>query len=107
RRTDYENRNRVADAPQHADDASLPDATLPAHNRRNGNYVVRVRSMAHAEQKPQTDHRQQARSGCINRRHKVGPRVRPAIEAGLMPLDEAAKPYMQPLLTMPLYLYLE
>src|SRR4051794_28241500 len=64
---DTENRDGVADAPQHADRCRLTDAALTADNRRNSDDVIWVRGMAHPENKSQTDYCQQVHHAALSR----------------------------------------
>ena len=49
--TNSENRNRVTEAPERANQRRLADASLTAHNRRYGDDMVRISRVAHAEKK--------------------------------------------------------
>jgi len=50
----------MAQSPQHPDQSRAPYAALPAHNRGDGDHVVRVGGMAHAQEKSQRDNREQS-----------------------------------------------
>ncbi len=63
---DTEDGDGMADAPKGANDRGLPDAALPADNRGNSDDVIRVRRMAHAENKSQTDCCQQIHHAAIS-----------------------------------------
>jgi glycine C-acetyltransferase len=77
RGADTEDGDGVANPPQHANHARLPDAPLPADDRGNGNHMVGVRGMAHAEDKSQTDNCQQIHHAALSPACPI-PRVRPA-----------------------------
>ena len=53
----------VPDAPQAPDQSGAPGAPLPAHDRGDGDHVVGVRRMSHAEEEAQHDHGQAADAG--------------------------------------------
>jgi hypothetical protein len=50
-RTNSENRDRVTQAPERANQRRLADASLTAHNGRYGDDMVRISRVAHAEKK--------------------------------------------------------
>ena len=50
-RTNDENRDRVTQAPERANQRRLADASLTAHNRRYRDDMVRISRVAHAEKK--------------------------------------------------------
>src|SRR5580704_7345406 len=50
----------MAQSPQHPDQSRAPYAALPAHNRGDGDHVIRVGGMAHAQEKSQRDNREQS-----------------------------------------------
>src|SRR5208282_2379984 len=54
-RTNNENRNRVSQTPKDTNQSSSADASLPAHNRRYRDDVIRIGRVAHAEKKAKSN----------------------------------------------------
>jgi hypothetical protein len=52
-RSDDKNSEGVAESPEYADEASLGDSALPRNDGGNGDHVIRIGGMTHAQKKRQ------------------------------------------------------
>ena len=60
RRAHQKNRDGMAQSPQHSDQSGLTDAALAAHDGGDGDHVVRIGGVAHAQKKSQRDDGEQS-----------------------------------------------
>src|SRR6516162_2870816 len=63
--TDDKDSDGMAESPQNADESGAAYFAFAADNRRNGDDMVRVRSMAHSQEETERDDRKQRNHGSI------------------------------------------
>jgi hypothetical protein len=75
---DTEDGDRMADAPEDANDSRLPNAALATHDRGNSDDVVGIRGVTHAKNKSQTDYCREIHHAALSQFHKLNRFVAPA-----------------------------
>jgi hypothetical protein len=75
---DTEDGDRMADAPEDANDSRLPNAALATHDRGNSDDVVGIRGVTHAKNKSQTDCCREIHHAALSQFHKLNRFVVPA-----------------------------
>jgi hypothetical protein len=54
----HEERQAVADSPEHPSQRGISNLSLPANNRGHGDYMIRIGGVAHAEKETESEDRE-------------------------------------------------